>query len=921
MHGELVALDLETTGFDPRLDAIIEVGLVRMRDGVILEELGLLVNPGRSIPAAVMQLTGIRTEDVVGKPTIEKVLPDLRVFIGDRPIIGHNVSFDVGFLQQQGLGQSNLHVDTYELAAFLLPRTPRYALGNLASVFDLPLAHAHRALDDARATALLYWQLWERLLKLPRPLIEELSRHANGLEWLASPALHAALAEPGSHESGHIPPTETGTRKTPEPARRPSSPATTIDGIFADDGPVAAQFEQYEARPQQIEMARLVERNLQDGGQRMIEAGTGSGKSLAYLVPAAMWATARQERVVISTHSIHLQDQLLNHDIPIVEAALGLDVGASVLKGRSNYLCPRRLSILREQEPQHIDELRVLAKVLVWSHEGSSGDRSDLTLRGPGEFAAWSRLSAADEHCTTQRCESMMAGQCPFHRARQQAEAARLLIVNHALLATDTAEDEGVLPEFHHLIVDEAHHLDSATTSGLTMRIDEVGLQRRIQELSRPTNSFLSSLLRVLSGHLPEREQERIANFINSIRAATGPMESHTRAFFGALRAYYQVLERESNGDYLPSARLTPPMRDKTNFDPVRESYRTLSEFFDVIGGKLDQLAAYLTKQQEKNLPNFDHLLNGTRSIGRTLRETGANLTEAILSPASERIYWLSAGQNGSNMAVHLAPLEPGAILQQRLWSRMRSVTLTSATLTVEHSFEFIQQQLHTEQFQTSELGSPFDYKQSTLVYIPEKFPEPNERNAYQQALEKGIIELAAALNGRVMVLFTSYAQLQQTSQAITPRLALGNIAVYDQLDASNREGLTNGFKKNERAVLLGTRSFWEGVDIPGESLSALVITRLPFAVPNEPIFAARSERYGDPFREYSVPDAVLRFRQGFGRLIRTRTDRGIVAIFDNRIISKGYGKQFLASLPDCTVQKGRLENLPAAAVAWLGKT
>jgi DNA polymerase-3 subunit epsilon/ATP-dependent DNA helicase DinG len=918
MHGELIALDLETTGFDPRSDAIIEVGLVRMREGEVIEELGMLVNPNRTIPAPVVQLTGIRTEAVVGKPIIEKVLPELRAFIGDRPIIGHNVGFDLGFLQQQGIAQSNLRIDTYELAAFLLPRTARYALGNLASVFDLPLAHAHRALDDARATALLYWQLWERLLQLPRPLIDELTRQANGLEWLATPVLHAALAETALLAASQQPPTSLPPEYLPSPAN--TAAFTRIEDVFAAGGPLAAQFREYEARPQQVEMAKLVSETLDNGGQRLIEAGTGSGKSLAYLVPAALWSTKHQERVVISTHSIHLQDQLLNHDIPLVEAALGLEVGASILKGRGNYLCPRRLSILREQQPQHLDELRVLAKVLVWNHEGSSGDRSDLTLRGPGEFAAWSRLSAADENCTDHRCEAMMSGQCPFHRARKRAEASRLLIVNHALLATDTVDDEGVLPEFHNLIVDEAHQLDGATTSGLTVRVDEVGLQRRIQELSRPTNSFLSGLLRTLSVHLPEREMERMTTFITTIRAATGPMESHTKAFFGAVRDLYEALERESNGEYLPSIRLTATLRDKAGFAPVREACKTLSEFLQVIGGKLDQLSAYLPKLEKRNIPNFDHLLNGTRSIGRILRETEAQLTEAILSPTPERIYWLSAGQNGSNMAVHLAPLEPGTILQEKLWKSLRSIVLTSATLTVEHNFEFVQGQLHVDDFQTTELGSPFDYKQSTLVYIPEKFPEPNERQAYQQALEKGIIELAAALNGRMMVLFTSYAQLQQTSQAITPRLALGNIAVYDQLDSSNRDGLMNGFKKDERAVLLGTRSFWEGVDIPGESLSALVITRLPFSVPNEPIFASRSERYSDPFKEYSVPDAILRFRQGFGRLIRTRTDRGIVAIFDNRIISKAYGKQFLASLPDCTVQKGRLENLPAAAVAWLAK-
>ena len=217
-------------------------------------------------------------------------------------------------------------------------------------------------------------------------------------------------------------------------------------------------------------------------------------------------------------------------------------------------------------------------------------------------------------------------------------------------------------------------------------------------------------------------------------------------------------------------------------------------------------------------------------------------------------------------------------------------------------------------------LGSPFDYRTSTLVYVPDDVPDPNERKSYQHAVERGIIELAAALNGRVLALFTSFAQLRETGQAITPRLALGNITVFDQSDGSSRQALLDGFRTSERAVLLGTRSFWEGVDIPGDSLSALVIVRLPFAVPSDPVFAARSETYGNSFTEYALPDAILRFRQGFGRLIRTATARGIVTILDRRLGKKGYGANFIASLPDCTVQHGSLDFLPVAASEWLSE-
>jgi DNA polymerase-3 subunit epsilon/ATP-dependent DNA helicase DinG len=257
-------------------------------------------------------------------------------------------------------------------------------------------------------------------------------------------------------------------------------------------------------------------------------------------------------------------------------------------------------------------------------------------------------------------------------------------------------------------------------------------------------------------------------------------------------------------------------------------------------------------------------------------------------------------------------------MVEEYLWQSKESVVMTSATLQTNRSFDYIRERLNAQQIETVEVGSPFNYHDSTLIYIPNDMPDPNDRHHYQQALERGLIELAAALNGRVLGLFTSYAQLRQTAQAITPRLALGNITVYDQSDGSSRQSLLDGFKTNERAVLLGTRSFWEGVDIPGESLSALVITRLPFAVPTDPVFAARAETYTDSFNNYTLPDAILRFRQGFGRLIRTRTDRGIVAIFDSRVLTKSYGASFLEALPDCTRKSGGLSTLPEIARDWL---
>jgi DNA polymerase-3 subunit epsilon/ATP-dependent DNA helicase DinG len=257
--------------------------------------------------------------------------------------------------------------------------------------------------------------------------------------------------------------------------------------------------------------------------------------------------------------------------------------------------------------------------------------------------------------------------------------------------------------------------------------------------------------------------------------------------------------------------------------------------------------------------------------------------------------------------------------MEDFIWHKKDAVILTSATLQTDNRFSFLRDRLYADNIQEVAVGSPFDYKQSTLVYIPDDIPMPQDAG-YQRSVEKGLIELAAALDGRVLALFTSYAQLRETAANISPRLALGNIVVYDQATGGSRETLLDSFKSTEKAVLLGTRSFWEGVDIPGDDLVALVIVRLPFAVPNDPIFAARSATYGDAFQHYAVPDAILRFRQGFGRLIRTRSDRGIVTIFDSRVVNKSYGMKFLEALPDTTLQYGKLDDLAQAATNWLNR-
>jgi DNA polymerase-3 subunit epsilon/ATP-dependent DNA helicase DinG len=927
MRGELVAIDLETTGFDPVKDAIIEVGAVRLKDGNISEKFSTLINPSRPIPPHITHLTGIQAEDVVDKPGIEGVLPALSHFVGSATIVGHNIGFDLDFLKTQGLFQKNPRVDTYELASVLLPSAPRYSLASLTSQMGIVLENAHRALGDAHAAALLYWHLWQRVLMLPYSTLREISNASQGLAWDARLVFEAALQEQQSKAPALADFSLTAVFKPMEQERKPLTPVEThstmdmnsVVSLFNPDSLMAQIVPNYEHRAQQVEMARSVVTAFNNGQHSLIEAGTGTGKSLAYLIPAAMWAATNQERVVISTNTINLQDQLMGKDIPVVQQAVPLPFQATLMKGRSNYLCPRRLAAIRRRHPTNVDELRTLAKILVWLLESESGDRSEINLRGAAENIAWLRLSAEDEGCTMGRCRAVMQGACPFYKARKAAESSHLLVVNHALLISDAASENRVLPDYRYLVIDEAHHLEDATTNGLSFSLDEMTLRRRLDDLGDTQRGLLGDLLRSAGPHIPDKDQHQLGQFIQNVGDATGAMKLHISAYFNAVRTFTDDQRHDDrSSEYTTHIRITPELRGHANFAQIPAAWNILKEFIEVIGVSLRRLTNALARLEQYDIPDYEDITNSIGAAARYLDDVRIQLTTFSTEPDDNTIYWINLGYNPGQISIHAAPLHVVPMVERYIWSAKESVVLTSATLQTNNSFDYIRERLHTEDTQTVDVGSPFNYRDSTLVFVPTDMPEPNDRQRYQHAVERGLIELAAALDGRVLGLFTSYSQLRQTAQAIAPRLALGNITVYDQADGSSRQALLEGFKSTERAVLLGTRSFWEGVDIPGEALSALVIVRLPFAVPTEPIFAARSETYGNSFSEYAVPDAILRFRQGFGRLIRTQTDRGIVAIFDSRVQSKSYGMQFLEALPDCTVQYGALQELPEAAGKWL---
>ncbi|HEX7394640.1 MAG TPA: helicase C-terminal domain-containing protein [Anaerolineaceae bacterium] len=927
----MVAIDIETTGLDSQADVIIEIGAVRFNGHRVESEWTTLINPNRKIPPQITVLTGITNEMVRNAPLVRSVIHELADFVGDDPILGQSVHFDLSFLRKYGILANNDVVDTYELASVLMPTASRYNLGALGQALGVILPATHRALDDARCTMGVFLRLYEEALSLPLDLTAEFVRLSEsfdwGASWLFQQILKTRIRQPigarQAHDHDHGPLFQSPVDEAFPPLKPVEQPlaldSDEVAALLEYGGPFSRYFDLYENRPQQVEMLRAVTQSLNKGQHLLVEAGTGTGKSFAYLVPAALFAIQNGLRVVISTNTINLQEQLIKKDIPDLRAALGIDLHATVLKGRSNYLCPRRLELLRQRGPETMEEMRVLAKVLVWLQQGGCGDRTEINLNGPIEREKWMHISAEDEGCRNEVCLSRTGGACPFYRTRQAAQSAHLLIVNHALLLADVATGSRVLPDYDYLIIDEAHHLESATTNALSFRANQNDVVRLLRELGGTANGLLGRLLTL------SKEILRPSDFAAGQQAVTRATDLAFRLdhdfgqFFQAISLFMED-RREGNpvSSYGQQERILPATRTLPIWTDVEVNWDTTHETTTLLLSLVAQLHKSLGELGEALPEELEDVQGNLADFHRRLTEIDANLTGLVNSPDQMAIYWAEVQSFNNGLALQVAPLHVGQLMEKFLWNEKASVILTSATLTTNGDFDYLRGRLSAESANELAVGSPFDYEHAALLYLANDIPEPSDTTNYQRAVEQTLIRLSKATGGRLMALFTSYAQLRRTSQAISQALVDNEIFIYEQGEGSSANALLENFRGAERAVLLGTRSFWEGVDIPGEALSVLVITKLPFDVPSDPIIAARSETFEDPFNEYSLPEAILRFRQGFGRLIRTASDRGVVAILDRRVMTKRYGKQFIESLPQCKLKIGSIADLPAAAAKWL---
>ncbi len=946
MIDQYVALSVDLGGHDPARSEIVAVAAVAFDESGEIDRLVSPVHPRAKVGRSALAGSGLSQAQLADAPTWPEVAPRLRRIVAGRAVVGWEPRDALIALETAGVVLPNAVFDARALSELLLHGLPALTLHAASLACGWAPGERLRVARHAEQVANVFRSLLAKVGRLDAATLEQLASLLRVGE-MPEADLFArfSAARPtgplfatedrgnGPHELAFL-----TARERVEPLRatgsRKAIPAKLVNKALADGGPLSQAVAGYEHRQPQERMAQAVAEALNHDGRLLVEAGTGTGKSLAYLLPAALHAVERGETVVVSTNTLALQDQLFRKDLPDLQAALGDRDGevpftATLLKGRANYLCLRSWFQWSRQPVFDAAEARLKAKILAWLADTETGDRAELRL-APDEQDNWRHVAEEEGTCVASRCPFQQRNQCFLYRARRRAEAAHLVIVNHALLLSDVAAGSRILPAYERLVVDEAHHLEDQATSQFGYSVSERDLVEFADSVLRRDGALLSGSAAIVVGFLrrtadddaAKKRADDAGERLTAAAAEADAVRAAAARFFARLG---ELVSRQDRGYGVDrSLRLTDAVRGSAGWGDVELLWEPLARAMKDLDVHLRWLEAALAKGEDANENEGDALQRDELGIevGLAIRagaELAAWLQAAVNAPDPETVYWIERWASGDRSSLHAAPLRVGEALDRGLFGNLRSLVLTSATLTTDDSFAFVQERLGLEDAETLAVASPFDYERSTLLYLADDMPEPNHP-AYQQALEDALIDACVATGGRALVLFTSHAALQATARAIRgPLREHGIVTLAQRVDGSPAQ-LVERLRHEPHTVVLGTATFWEGVDIVGPALSLLAIAKLPFTVPSDPVFAARSELFEAPFADYAVPQAVLKFKQGFGRLIRSSRDRGVCAVLDRRVLSKRYGASFVQSLPTCSVEVGSARDLGDVASRWLGE-
>jgi ATP-dependent DNA helicase DinG len=817
-----IALDLETTGLDLKTEEIIEIGLVLFEDGKVIDTLSGTVNPGKRVSDNVLILTGIKQEELDKSPPIEQLLPEIKEFTKDLPLVGHNVSFDTDFLKKH-LSILNPTYDTLRLSRIYLPFVDSHKLAYVAEYMGIVYGEAHRAEEDARMSGEILMGLYRIMCSVDPEILKK------QIDAMKGKYQEALLLENALKRS-----LKKGLNRNPYPY---DIPVNFRMRRGKEKGKLLPKVSDYfkqkdlEKRKSQVEMAELVQSALINDEFLIVEASAGTGKSLAYLVPAIPYARNSEEPIYISSYTKNLQQQLFNNDIPKAEEITHFGVNTLMRKGKSNYLCLLKLRTLFGD----MDAIS-LSALYFWASITRTGDLSEVSYL---EREINKGLINMDETCRKEACPYYDS--CFYYNMEKHIKEADLILVNHSLFFTRNPNAEKV-------IFDEAHEIEKAATQGYALTVSLAEVQSALKNIKREVKGELG------------REAEKL------LKAAEESFQKVGKSFRDA--------NEYSVGFYKDSQLL-----------PLRALSEQLNDFISVITS-LDQ--------------------DISETVGR-LREFVNNLRILIQQEEKDRVFYyeLRYRQRPSSLELIGAPLDVGSYLEEYLYPTLSSLVMTSATLSVGESFDFLNYILGLMRFgdRLKEISLPdtYNFSEQALTVVPKFLSLPDE-SGYIGEVSRFITDIILPLNKGTLVLFTSYNHMKGVYQEIKKDFEDGGRELLIQGFGKSRARLLSLFKGNENSVLLGTGSFWQGVDVPGKALEIVVIEKLPFPNPADPFIFAKSAYFENKdlggFSSYILPLAVLRFKQGFGRLIRSTHDMGMIFVLDKRVVNKWYGSVFLDSLP-----------------------
>lgn len=929
MNNKFVVIDLETTGNSPKKgDRIIQFAAVVIENGKVVDTFSSFVNPKIKIPIFIEELTGISDAMVNEAPFFEDLAPKVQSLLEDAYFVAHNVLFDLSFLQEELIianqeGFFGPVIDTVEMARFLFPTIDSYKLSDLATQLGYVHERPHQADSDAEVTAELLLHFLNKMLEIPYTTCKQLSELSGGLKSDIQLLFEDIIELKGTKKEEWPDHLEMVNglalhNKIDKKEMELSNSAEEKLSFLISDDAIEEQFQkafpQFQKRIGQFQMINEVYESFSKQHHLVLEAGTGIGKTLGYLYPAAYFSKLTSNKVIISTYTNQLQSQLILNDIPLLKKIIPFDLNIAIVKGKTHYLSLTKFEESLHEIEDNYDSCLSKMQILIWLLKTETGDVDELNLSSGGQIF-WNRIRHG-QHAISENEQWL---EYDFYlRAKKKVEEADIIITNHSLLLSDLSSFHHSLPNVDYVVLDEGHHFHKIAISFMGAQLDYFRIRLLLNQFGLVEQKNLVYKLNTWI-----RMNNKNTSYLEKINRFIVDLFFEMDEFFKSIRLYVKNVMKSE-----------PIMKVSTKIDVHNPYFKNLfhsgerfsfllKEFIDIIDLVCKEMEEVNgTKKYDQQLK--DEILQSSEAL-TGIRET---LGRVFLYPSEKDVAWIEidfrAFQNATT--VYLQPVTVANDLKEKFFSKKKSVIVTSATLSIDNQFAYILKELGlNESTKTTNIPSPFDYRNKVKLFIPKDLPDIKmvTLDDYVASITEQIISIAEVTKGRMLLLFTSHEMLRKTFILMKESGLLEEYALIAQgITSGSRSRLTRNFQKFDKAILFGTSSFWEGIDIPGEDLSCLVMVRLPFTPPEEPFMQAKCEEVkkhgGNPFIEVSLPDAVLRFKQGFGRLIRTERDKGVMIVLDRRIITTKYGKKFIQSIPDVPVKEKPLDDILEIIDSWL---